>query len=452
MFDNLTKRISETLNKIYNKGRLTENNISATLREVRISLLEADVALPVIKQFIHHVKKKSLGNEINNTLTPGQTFIKIIKKELILIMGEQNNTLNLNVSPPAVILIVGMQGSGKTTNLVKLAKLLKETKRKKILMVSTDIYRPAAIKQLEILSSEVNIDFFPSDSNQKPIEIANKALEYAKIKFYDILLIDTAGRLHVEKKMMNEIKEIHDNIKPIETLLIIDAMIGQDSINILPVFNNIIPISGIILTKMDSDTRGGVALSIRFITGKPVKFMGTGEKLNAIEPFYPDRIASRILGMGDMLSLIENIEAYTKKRKSEKLKNKLKNKNKFDLNDFLIHIKQMQNMGGVSTLIEKLPKNQIKLNHLQSFINDKILVKFEAIINSMTKKERKTPEIIKGSQKRRIASGSGVNIQDINKLLKQFNDLKKIMTKIKKWNIKTVISQIKNIIPKNMFN
>ncbi|MCW5196668.1 signal recognition particle protein [Buchnera aphidicola (Pemphigus obesinymphae)] len=452
MFDHLTKRISETLNKIANKGRLTENNISVTLREVRIALLEADVALPVIKQFIHHVKKKSLGNKINNTLTPGQTFIKIVKKELILIMGEQNNTLNLNVSPPAVLLIVGMQGSGKTTNLVKLAKLLKETKRKKILMVSTDIYRPAAIKQLEVLSSEVNIDVFPSNSNQKPIEIANKALEYAKIKFYDILLIDTAGRLHVEKKMMNEIKEMHDNIKPIETLLVIDAMTGQDSMNILPVFNNIVPISGIILTKMDSDTRGGVALSIRFITGKPVKFIGTGEKLNSIEPFYPDRIASRILGMGDILSLIENVEAYTKKRKSEKLKNKLKNKNKFDLNDFLIHIKQMQNMGGVSNLIEKLPKNQVQLNHIQSFINDKILVKFEAIINSMTKKERKTPEIIKGSQKRRIASGSGVNIQDINKLLKQFNDLKKIMTKIKTWNVKKVISQIKNIIPKNMFN
>ncbi|CAL4043464.1 signal recognition particle protein [Buchnera aphidicola] len=452
MFDNLTKRITETLNKITNIGRLTENNIQDTLREVRIALLEADVGLPVIKRFILHVKKKSLGNKINNTLTPGQTFIKIVKKELITLMGEKNNTLNFTVAPPAVLLMVGIQGSGKTTSLIKLAKLLKEKNQKKILTVSTDIYRPAAIRQLEILSSEVNIDFFPSNNTQNPIDISSKALEYAKIKLYDILLVDTAGRLHIEKKMMNEIKAIYDNIQPIETLFVIDSMMGQDSINILPAFNNIIPISGIILTKIDSDTRGGVALSIRYMTGKPIKFIGTGEKLNDIEPFYPDRIASRILGMGDMLSLIENIEEHIEKKESQKLKNKLKNKSKFDLSDFLIQIKQMRTMGGVSNLIEKLPHNQVQLNYLKSYINDTILIKFEAMINSMTKQEREKPEIIKGSRKRRIALGSRVHIQDINKLLKQFNDLKKIMKNIRTWNVKTIIKKIKNITPKNMFN
>lgn len=449
MFDNLTKRISETLNKISNKGRITDSNIQSTLREVRIALLEADVALPVIKKFIQHIKKKSLGHEINNTLTPGQTFIKIVKRELTELMGEKNKTLKLTVAPPAVLLMIGIQGAGKTTNLIKLAKLLKEKYKKKILTVSTDVYRPAAIKQLEILSSEVNVDFFPSNSNQTPIEISCKALEYAKIKLYDILLVDTAGRLHIEENMMNEIKKIHENIKPIETLFVIDSMTGQDSVNIIPKFNNIVPISGIILTKTDSDTRGGVALSIRYITGKPIKFIGTGEKLNSIEPFYPDRMASRILGMGDMLSLIENLEEHIEKKQSEKLKHKLKNK--FDLNDFLKQIKKMRNMGGISNLIEKLPKNQVQLNNMQSYINDKILTKFEAIINSMTQKERTQPENIKGSQKRRIALGSGVNIQDINKLLKQFYDLQKIMKKIKTWNMRKIINNIKNITSGNIF-
>ncbi|WP_343377622.1 signal recognition particle protein [Buchnera aphidicola (Formosaphis micheliae)] len=451
MFETLTKHMSKILDKISNQGRLTEQNIQTTLREIRIALLEADVAISVIQKIMSCIKEKSLGNKINTSLSPGQTFIKIVKNELINLMGKKNDKLNLNDIPPVIILFIGIQGVGKTTNLVKIGKWIQEKNKKKILTVSTDIYRSAAIKQLEILSTQANIDFFLSHCNQKPIDIVVKALEYAKLKLYDILLIDTAGRLHVDQKMMNEIKIIHNTIKPTETLFVLDSMTGQDSINIVSQFNQSIPITGIILTKVDSDARGGVALSARYITEKPIKFISTGEKIEALEPFHPERIASRILGMGDILSLIENLENRIEKDKSKKLNDEFNNK--FNLDDFLKQIKQMKKIGGISNLVNKLPQYKSNDNiSLHDHINDQLLNKFIAIINSMTKKERQNPEIIKGSHKRRISLGSGINIQDINKLLKQFNYLKKIMKKIKPNNMSKMLKNIKNINFKNLFN
>lgn len=443
MLNTLTKKFSEIVNNISNKGRITEKNIEETLRKVRTSLLEADVSLPVVKNFVNDVKLNSIGKNFNKSLTPGQEFIKIIKKELILKLGSNNEVLNLSVQPPAVFLIVGLQGMGKTTNLVKLGKKIKEKSKKRVLTVSTDIYRPAAIKQLEILSLQAKVDFISPKKNSNPIDIATYALKYAKKKIYDLLLIDTAGRIHIDLKMMKEIKKIHQLTNPIETLLVVDAMIGQDIINISKKFNEILPITGFILTKMDSDTRGGIILSIKSLTNKSIKFVSNGEKLDAIDIFDPEKIANRILGMGDVLSLIEEIE--------DKVQFPLhqRPKKKYDLNDFLIQINQILKIGGLSSLIDKLPANNNLNNNLLLNVNNDILIKFKAIINSMTLKERKMPEIIKGSRKRRIASGSGVNIQNINQLLKQFNNIKKIMNKIKKTGISRVIQNIKNIIPKN---
>ncbi|SUP85666.1 signal recognition particle protein [Yersinia pseudotuberculosis] len=346
MFENLTDRLSRTLRNISGRGRLTEENIKETLREVRMALLEADVALPVVRDFINRVKERAVGHEVNKSLTPGQEFVKIVKNELISAMGEVNNELNLAAQPPAVVLMAGLQGAGKTTSVAKLGKFLKEKQKKKVLVVSADVYRPAAIKQLETLAQGVGIDFFPSDAQEKPIDIVNRALQQAKLKFYDVLIVDTAGRLHVDEAMMDEIKQVHAAIKPVETLFVVDAMTGQDAANTAKAFNEALPLTGVVLTKVDGDARGGAALSIRHITGKPIKFLGVGEKSDALEPFHPDRIASRILGMGDVLSLIEDIESKVDRVQAEKLATKLKKGDGFDLNDFLDQLKQMRNMGG----------------------------------------------------------------------------------------------------------
>ncbi|MGP1871593.1 MAG: signal recognition particle protein [Arsenophonus sp.] len=444
MFDNLTDRLSSILRNIRGRGRLTKDNIKEALREVRMALLEADVALPVVREFIQSIKEVALDKNINKSLTPSQEFIKIVKNQLTKSLGGNNIGLNLAIQPPAVILIAGLQGVGKTTTVAKLGKFLKEKYRKKVLVASVDIYRPAAIKQLEILTQTAGIDFFLSSSNEKPIDIATKALEYAKLKFYDVLIIDTSGRLHINETMMTEIQVIHSFINPIETLFIVDAMTGQDAANSAKSFNEILPLTGFILTKIDGDTRGGAALSIRYITGKPIKFLGIGEKINSLELFYPERISSRILGMGDVLSLIEEIESKIDREKAEKLSNKLKKNNNFDLNDFLEHLKQMQNISDMSSILNKIPgisgiNDKIKLQ-----INDNVLIKMQAIISSMTMKERQKPEIIKGSRKKRIANGSGTQIQDINMLLKQFDDIKRIMSKMKKNELIKIIRGIKN--------
>ena len=430
MFENLTDRLSKSLKNISGKGRLTEDNIKATLREVRMALLEADVALPVVRDFIKAVKKRALGREVTKTLNPGQAFIKIVQTELELAMGEINEHLNLATQPPAVLLMAGLQGAGKTTSVAKLSLLLKNKEKKSVLVVSADIYRPAAIKQLETLAAEVDVEFFPSDISQKPVDIANAAIEHARKKFIDVVIVDTAGRLHVDSDMMGEIKHLHSEINPVETLFVVDAMTGQDAANTAKAFNDALPLTGVILTKADGDARGGAALSIRHITGKPIKFIGMGEKIDALEPFYPDRIASRILGMGDVLSLIEELETKVDKDKAAKLAKKVQKGKGFDLEDFRDQLVQMKSMGGMMGMMDKLPGMSNVPDAMKDQVNDKATNQMEAIINSMTKKERAKPEIIKGGRKRRIAAGSGTQIQDVNKLLKQFMQMQKMMKKM----------------------
>ncbi|WP_343154081.1 signal recognition particle protein [Buchnera aphidicola] len=448
MFSSLSERLSKSLRKIVNKGRLTESNIKETIREVRKAFLEADVTLSVIKQFIENVTKKSIGYEINQSLTPGQEFIKIVRNELISTIGAKNNNLNLAIRPPAVILIVGLQGVGKTTTVAKISKWIKDKYKKKILITSTDVYRAAAIKQLEILSNQIDIDFYLSNINQKPIEITEEAIKHAKLKLYDILLIDTAGRLHIDKTMMNEIQQIQNFSKPIETLLVVDSMMGQDAINMAKSFNEYLSISGIILTKTDSDSRSGIALSMRYITEKPIKFIGTGEKLTNLEIFHPERIADKILGMNKVISIIQDIEEKINQSHVKNLTNKLKKGHDFNLNDFLIQIKEMKKIGGLNYFIDKFSHDKMVYNNLLLGNDKNTLNKIEAIIYSMTPKERNNPVIIKGSRKRRIALGSGTQIQDINKLLKNFDNIKKIMNKIKNNGIGRMIRNIKNILPR----
>ncbi|MCL1079928.1 signal recognition particle protein [Parashewanella spongiae] len=431
MFENLSDRLSRTLKNISGRGRLTEDNVKETLREVRMALLEADVALPVVREFVSSVKERAVGHEVAKSLTPGQVFVKIVQSELEKAMGEANEELDLSAQPPAVIMMAGLQGAGKTTSVAKLAKLLRERNKKSVLVVSADVYRPAAIKQLETLAKEVEVEFFPSDVSQKPIDIANAAMAHAKLKFIDVVIVDTAGRLHVDEAMMDEIKDLHAQINPVETLFVVDAMTGQDAANTAKAFNEALPLSGVVLTKVDGDARGGAALSIRHITGKPIKFLGVGEKTDALEPFHPDRVASRILGMGDVLSLIEEVERGVDKDKAMKLASKVKSGGSFDLEDFREQLNQMKNMGGMMNMIEKLPGvGQLPPQALAQVQDGKMTNQMEAIINSMTKGERKRPDIIKGSRKRRIAAGSGTQIQDVNRLLKQFTQMQKMMKKM----------------------
>ncbi|MBG5891867.1 signal recognition particle protein [Providencia rettgeri] len=447
MFDNLTDRLSRTLRNISGRGRLTDENIKETLREVRMALLEADVALPVVREFIQKVKENAVGQDVNKSLTPGQEFIKIVQNELTRAMGDENHQLNLSAQPPAVVLMAGLQGAGKTTSVAKLGKLLKEKQKKKVLVVSADVYRPAAIKQLETLAESVGIDFFPSEVQEKPAVIVQKALKHAQLQFYDVLLVDTAGRLHVDEAMMEEIQEVHRIIKPVETLFVVDAMTGQDAANTAKAFNEALPLTGVVLTKVDGDARGGAALSIRAITGKPIKFLGVGEKTDALEPFHPERVASRILGMGDVISLIEEIEHKVDRDEAEKLAKKFKTGDGFDLNDFLSQLKQMRNMGGMASMMSKMPGMSQLPDAVKSQMDDKITVRMEAMINSMTRKEREKPEIIKGSRKRRIAAGSGTTVQEVNRLLKQFDDMQRMMKKMKKGGLAKMMRGMKGMMP-----
>jgi signal recognition particle subunit SRP54 len=430
MFDNLTDRLGKTLQHIRGQARLTEDNIKGTLREVRMALLEADVALPVVKEFIEQVKARAVGTEVSRSLSPGQVFVKIVQQELESIMGTTNEDLNLAVQPPAVILMAGLQGAGKTTSAAKLAKFLIEKKKKSVMLVSVDVYRPAAIKQLQTLSEEVGAHFFPSTVMEKPVAIAEKAINHAREQHYDVVIVDTAGRLHVDADMMDEIKILHSTVEPVETLFVVDAMTGQDAANTAKAFNEALSLTGVILSKTDGDARGGAALSVRHITGKPIKFLGVGEKVEALEPFHPDRIASRILGMGDVLSLIEEVEQKVDKVKAEKLAQKIKKGKSFDLEDFRDQLQQMKNMGGMAGLLDKMPGMGGMAQAASSAGAEKNFNQMESIINSMTPKERSLPDTLNGSRKRRIATGSGTQIQDINRLIKQHKQMAKMMKKM----------------------
>ena len=428
MLDNLTNRFSNVLKNIRGQAKLTEDNIKEALREVRLALLEADVALSVVKEFVNNVKEKALGQEVAGSLTPDQAFIGVVNQALIELMGQENKTLDLSVAPPAVVLMAGLQGAGKTTTVGKLARLLKNEQKKKVLVVSADVYRPAAIEQLRLLAEQVGIDFFPSDSGQKPVEIAAAAVDYAKKHFYDVLMVDTAGRLAIDEEMMNEIKALHAAVNPVETLFVVDAMLGQDAVNTAQAFNEALPLTGVILTKMDGDSRGGAALSVRQITGKPIKFIGVGEKITGLEPFHPDRIASRILGMGDVLSLIEDVQKGIDEEAAAKMAKKLQKGKGFDLNDFKEQIQQMRNMGGLESLMSKMPGELGQISkQIPEGTAEKAMGKVEAIINSMTPKERANPALLKASRKRRIAAGAGTNVQEVNKLLKQFEQSQQMM-------------------------
>lgn len=431
MFENLSDRLSHTFKKVTGKAKLTENNIKDALREVRMALLEADVALPVVKDFIEQVKQRALGQEVLQSLSPGQVFIKIVQDNLTEVMGQACEELDLACKPPAVILLAGLQGAGKTTTVAKLAALLK-SKKKSVMVVSVDVYRPAAIEQLETLAKEVGVEYFPSQSDQSPTDIINACLEAAKTKFIDVLLVDTAGRLHVDEQMMTEIKHIHQVAQPVETLFVVDAMTGQDAANTAKAFNEALPLTGVVLTKVDGDARGGAALSVRSITGKPIKFLGMGEKTDALEAFHPERIASRILGMGDVLTLIEQAEEKIDKHKAEKLASKIKRGKRFNLEDFRDQLQQMRKLGGIGSLMEKLPGMGNMAQTAQENMNEKTFVHLEAIINSMTPKERRYPDVINGSRKRRIANGCGLQIQDVNRLLKQHKQMQKMMKRVGK--------------------
>ncbi len=430
MFENLSDRLSRALKNISGQGRITEDNIKETLREVRMALLEADVALPVVKDFIEKVKVHALGEEVMKSLSPGQAFIKIVNNQLVEAMGGANDSLNLKTQPPAVVLMAGLQGAGKTTSVAKLARYLAERENKKVLVVSADVYRPAAIKQLETLAHEVKAEFFPSSADEKPVDIVNKAIDFAKKQFFDVLIVDTAGRLAIDEQMMGEIKQLHQAVLPVETLFVVDAMTGQDAANTAKAFNETLPLTGVILTKTDGDARGGAALSIRQITGKPIKFMGVGEKVDALEPFHPERVASRILGMGDVLSLIEDVERKVDKTKAAKLAKKVMGGKGFDLEDFREQLVQMRNMGGISSLMGKMPGMGQMPKNVNPEAGEKSMKQMEAIICSMTPQEKTFPKLIKGSRKRRIAMGSGTQIQDVNRVLKQFLQMQKMMKKM----------------------
>jgi len=430
MFNSLSDRLGSTLQKIRGQGRITEDNVKDTLREVRMALLEADVALPVVREFVGKVKERAVGQDVMRSLTPGQAFIKIVNDELIAVMGEANTGLNLSSQPPVVILMAGLQGAGKTTSVAKLARWLKERHKKSVMVASADVYRPAAIEQLKTLAADVEAKFFPSDANQHPVQIAKDALAKARLEYADVLIIDTAGRLHIDADMMDEIKQIHAAVNPTETLFTVDSMTGQDAANTAKAFNDALPLTGVILTKTDGDARGGAALSIRHITGKPIKFLGVGEKTTALELFHPERVASRILGMGDVLSLVEEAQQKIDAGSAEKLANKLKKGKGFDLEDFRDQLQQMGKMGGIGSLMDKLPGMGKIPEAVKNQANDKELNKMEAMINSMTPKERRRPELIKGSRKKRIAAGSGTQIQDVNRLLKQFSQMQKMMKKM----------------------
>ena len=448
MMDNLTSRLSGVIKTLRGHARLTEDNIKDAMREVRMALLEADVALPVVKAFVNQVKERAAGQDVVGSLTPGQAVVGVVNEELIKLMGEKNDALNLAAVPPAIVLMAGLQGAGKTTTAGKLAKLLKETQKKKILLVSCDVYRPAAIDQLQTLATQVDVDWFPSDPSQKPVEIARAALDHAKRHFHDVLIVDTAGRLAIDEAMMAEIKALHAALNPIETLFVVDAMQGQDAVNTAQAFNEALPLTGVILTKLDGDSRGGAALSVRHVTGKPIKFIGVGEKLTGLEPFHPERMASRILGMGDVLSLIEDVQKGIDQDEAQKMMKKMKSGKGFDLEDFKAQIQQMKKMGGMASLMEKMPGQIGQMaKGIEGAQADKSVARIEGIINSMTPEERRKPELLKASRKRRIATGSGVSVQEVNRLLKQFEETQKMMKQFSKGGMAKLMRGMKGMMP-----
>jgi len=433
MFDKLTERLQGVIENLRGRGRLTEENIGDTLRQVRMALLEADVALPVVKTFIEAIRGKVVGQEIEKSLTPGQSLVRIIHEELIALMGAGVRPINLRAQPPVVILLAGLQGAGKTTSAAKLAKWLKENEKKRVLLASTDVYRPAAILQLERLAQQLDVGFYPSDPKKPALTLAREALEEARRSLYDVLIVDTAGRLHVDDEMMVEIREISAAVNPTETLFVVDSMAGQDAVNAARAFGSALTLTGVVLTKTDGDARGGAALSVRQITGQPILFMGTGEKTEALEPFRAEQVASRILGMGDVLALVENVTRNVDREQAEKLARKLKKGKDFDLEDLHDQLQQVEKMGGVSALMDKLPAHLVaKAGAMNPAGNEKEIKRQVAIIRSMTPKERRFPKTIDASRKRRIAAGSGVHVSEINKLLKNYLQIQKVMKTMSK--------------------
>jgi signal recognition particle subunit SRP54 len=448
MLDNLTQRLARVVKTMRGQARLTEDNIAEMMREVRLALLEADVALPVIKDFIAKVREKAVGQEVIGSLTPGQALVGVVQQELTALMGGAQAGLNLATTPPAIILMAGLQGAGKTTTVGKLGKFLREKQKKKVLVVSCDVYRPAAIEQLRSVAEQAGVDFFPSTVEQKPVDIANAAIDHARRHYHDVLLVDTAGRLAIDEAMMEEIKALHAAVKPIETLFVVDAMLGQDAVNTARAFNDALPLTGVVLTKLDGDARGGAALSVRHVTGKPIKFTGVGEKLTGLDEFYPDRMASRILGMGDILSLVEEARQAVDEEKAKEFAQKLKSGKGFDLNDFKEQIGQMRKMGGLSSLMDKMPAQFAQAaSQLQGGVEEKAIRRIEGIINSMTPAERAKPELIKASRKRRIATGAGVQVQEVNRLLNQFEQTQKVMKQLSKGGMAKLMRSMKGMMP-----
>jgi signal recognition particle subunit SRP54 len=447
MLDNLTNRLSRVIKTLRGEARLTESNVADALREVRMALLEADVALPVVKDFIAAVKQKAMGEEVIGSLTPGQALVGVVQRELAALMGGENAALNLAVTPPAVILMAGLQGSGKTTTSGKLAKFLAEQK-KKPLLASCDVYRPAAIEQLRTIARQLEIDFFESEPGQKPVDIALAALDYAKKHYNDVLIVDTAGRLAIDAVMMQEITQLHAAINPAETLFVVDAMQGQDAVNVAKAFSDALPLTGVVLTKLDGDARGGAALSVRQVTGKPIKFAGVGEKLAALEAFHPERMAARILGMGDVLSLVEEARKSVDVEAAQKFAEKMKRGKGFDLEDFKEQISQMRKMGGLSSMIDKLPAQLAQAAQAQSAdMGEKQMRRIEGIINSMTRQERAHPDLMKATRKRRVAAGAGVQVQEVNRLLNQFEQMQKMMKQMQKGGMAKMMRGMKGMIP-----
>jgi len=440
MFDNLSERLSKAARNLTGKGRLSESNIKDTLRQVRLSLLEADVALPVVKSFIERIRERAVGEEVGKSLTPGQALVKIIHSELVRLLGDGHEPLNLKVQPPVVVLLVGLQGAGKTTTAAKLAKRLIEKEKKRVMLVSVDVHRPAAILQLQTLAAETGAGFCESTGSEKPESIVVRALDESRRSHVDVLIIDTAGRLHIDEEMMAEVIAVHGKSGAHETLFIVDSMAGQDAVNAARNFDESLPLTGIILTKADGDAKGGAALSVREVTGKPIRFMGVGEKTDALEAFHPDRMASRILGMGDVLSLVEEIEGKVSREKTEKLQKKLKKGRGFDLTDLRDQFEQMLNMGGIGAMLEKLPMpGNIDTAALKDKTDEKQLRRQIAIINSMTPGERRFPKTINGSRKRRIATGAGMQVQEVNRLLKQHLQMEKMMKKMSRGGMKKMM-------------
>ncbi|TWT19966.1 signal recognition particle protein [Luteimonas marina] len=447
MFESLTQRLSGTIDRLRGRGRLTEENIREATREVRIALLEADVALPVVQALVERIKVRAVGQEVLKSLTPGQALIKVVRDELTAVMGAQASDLNLNVPAPAVILMAGLQGAGKTTTVGKLAKLLKDKRRKKVMVVSADVYRPAAIEQLKTLAQQVDVLFFPSEAGQKPEDIVRAAIADARKSFADVLIVDTAGRLAIDEAMMAEIKALHAAVNPVETLFVVDSMTGQDAANTAKAFGEALPLTGVVLTKTDGDARGGAALSVRYVTGKPIKFIGTSEKADGLDTFHPDRVASRILDMGDVLSLVEQVEQQVDKDKAQKLAEKVAKGKKFDLNDMRDQLEQMQNMGGIGSLMEKLPGlGQVPEHLKQQVQQSREVPRMIAIIGSMTKKERRNPALLNGSRRARIAAGSGTHPSDVNKLMKQYQQMEKMMGKMARGGMKGMMRGLQGMM------